>query len=130
MSIVDRKSIFLQIQEDPSWTSMSEDDRAVCMALCDALEALRYPRAFGGLPATVSKALLRWRKGKTLAFRAGTTTIRTRLKFADARGLKRTRTHRSNQPTAFEHVAKELGISANTVANKANVRLPQTVRKK
>ena len=134
MSVVSRKSIHLQIQENRSWATMSEDDRAVCVALYEAIQALQNPSLFGELPDSVRKSVLRWRGARVRAYKTSPETIRAQLKFAEALGLKRTRSeartqeHKRRGPTAFEWVADRLRISRNTVANKAARQLPKTTR--
>ena len=125
MNIV--KSLMLQLQEDPSWEKMSAADRRVCQALVLAIHSVQRPDFFGRLPKTISEPLLDWQRGKTRKWNASPESVRTQVAIGEALGLKRTRGNRSSQPSAFQFAARRLGISENTVANKAGRRqLPRT----
>jgi hypothetical protein len=128
--LVNRKSSSLELQETARAMGLSETDQVLLQALNWAIECLRHPQ-FGERPSTKAcAAVLDWWRDRSRAARTSDESIRTQLRFAEGQGYRRSRGGGGSQATAFDFVGKRLGISANTVANKASKLLPKKRRKK
>jgi hypothetical protein len=116
--------------------SLSEKDRALCRALFKAIRSVQLQSMpadwkIPPLPQSVRTTVLRWHAATELKWRTDPESIESAVQRAERLGLKRTRGNSDGTMTAYEHAGQSLGISANTVANKAGrVRLLGTKRKK
>ena len=132
--VVDRSSLEIRLADE--LTGLSADDAALCRALLFAIRCVQKPKWFGPLPKSIREDVRRWSRHADRAHFAGTASIDRQVAIGEAvYGLKRTRSGSSKKaekpgPTAFDFAARRLGISPNTVANKARRPVTRERRRK
>jgi hypothetical protein len=129
--MADRSSLLIQILDSPSYNALGDDDKALCMALHDALCSTLYGERFGPpVTQTIRTKLLAWSRGREERWRTDPAIIERTVEDLERAGYPRTRSDStvSGADTALSLAARQLGIEQNTVANKVPPRYPVTFR--